>query len=496
MRVRFAPSPTGYLHIGGLRTALYNFLLAKRYNGQFLLRIEDTDQARFVPEAEADIMTSLRWAGLDYDEGPDKDGSNGPYYQSKRTAVYQKMVQKLLENGHAYYAFDTPAALEDMRERLKTPENPQPKYDAATRLHMQNSFTMTKEAVAEAITSGIPYVIRMALPAHTTVHFHDQVRGEVEISTDQLDDQVLMKSDGLPTYHLANVVDDHLMGITHVIRGEEWLPSTPKHLLLYHFFGWKAPEFAHLPLILSPSGGKLSKRKAEEAGIPVSVKEYIQAGYEPDALLNFLALLGWNPGTDQEIFSVSELAEVFSVARIGQSGVQFSMDKLKWYNAHFLRMRSVAELAERIRPFALAAGHDLSESSLQVIARMMQERIHFASEAITHAPFLFEEPQQYEAKPLKKAWKTATADLLTAFVQELQAQNDFTAERLHDSLQQFAEQQKIGLGAIMLPVRLALTGMGGGPNLFEIMAFIGKEAAISRIEIAVQKMPEQLATSG
>jgi len=495
MRVRFAPSPTGYLHIGGLRTALYNYLLAKRHNGQFLLRIEDTDQGRFVPEAEADIMTSLRWAGLGYDEGPEKDAGNGPYYQSKRTEVYREMVQKLLENGHAYYAFDTPAALEDMRERLKTPENPQPKYDAATRLHMQNSFTMTKEAVADALATGKPHVIRMALPANTNVHFYDQVRGEVEISTDQLDDQVLMKSDGLPTYHLANVVDDHLMGITHVIRGEEWLPSTPKHLLLYQFFGWQAPEFAHLPLILSPSGGKLSKRKAEEAGIPVSVKEYIQAGYEPDALLNFLALLGWNPGTDQEIFSLSELVEAFSVARIGQSGVQFSMDKLKWYNAHYLRIRSVGELAERIRPYAVAAGHDLNQTSLEAIAGMMQERIHFASEAITHAPFLFEAPQQFEAKPLKKAWKTATADLLRAFVQELQAENDFTAVRLHDGLHQFAEQKQIGLGAIMLPARLALTGMGGGPNLFEIMAFIGKNETIRRIEIAVQKMPEQLATT-
>ncbi|MBL7977516.1 MAG: glutamate--tRNA ligase [Bacteroidetes Order II. Incertae sedis bacterium] len=492
MRVRFAPSPTGFLHIGGLRTALYNYLLAKRHNGQFILRIEDTDQARFVPEAEADILRSLAWAGLDFDEGPGKEAGHGPYYQSQRSEVYREYVQRLLDKGHAYYAFDSSVDLEHMRERLKTAENPLPKYDVVTRRHMRNSFSMSKEAVEAALQVGEPYVIRMALPAQTVVRFKDQIRGEVEIGTDQLDDQVLMKSDGLPTYHLANVVDDHLMGITHVVRGEEWLPSTPKHVLLYQFFGWEAPAFAHLPLILSPSGGKLSKRKAEEAGIPVSVKEYIEAGYEPDALLNFLALLGWSPGNDQEVFSLSALSAIFSLDRVGQSGVQFSMDKLRWFNAQYLRMRSPSELAERLQPYA--AGRNLDLSALEAIAKMMQERIHFASEAIEQAPFLFAPPSRYEDKPLKKAWKMHTPELLTTFSEVLERETNFTAEHLDEVLHQFAESRQVGLGAVMLPVRLALTGAGGGPSLFEIMAFLGKTETINRISRASIQMPSQLST--
>ena len=490
VRVRFAPSPTGYLHIGGLRTALYNYLLARKTGGAFLLRIEDTDQQRFVAEAEEDILASLQWAGLAYDEGPNLDGGHGPYYQSQRSAIYPQYVQELLANGHAYYAFDTPEEIEAMRERLKSDANPQPKYDAHTRLVMRNSFTLSEAEVQDFIASGVPYVIRMKLPESEVVTFQDTIRGEVSINTDQLDDQVLMKSDGLPTYHLANIVDDHLMGITHVIRGEEWLPSTPKHVLLYRFLGWDQPQFAHLPLILSPSGGKLSKRKAEAAGIPVSVKEYVEQGYEPDALLNFLALLGWNEGTDQEVYPLDALIQAFQVERIGQAGVQFSMDKLKWYNGYYLRHRTDEVLAARVRPYIEQHGKTASDDFLLGMVRLMKERITFAEEVVTHAPYFFEDPMVYEPKPLKKAWKPQTPELLAAFSDQLSAQNPFEAEPLHDLLHAFAAEKGIGLGAIMSPLRLALTGMGGGPDLFALMALLGKETVWRRIQTGLSKMPQ------
>ncbi|HLA63984.1 MAG TPA: glutamate--tRNA ligase, partial [Rhodothermales bacterium] len=301
VRVRFAPSPTGLLHIGGLRTALYNYLLARQSGGTFILRVEDTDQARFVEEAEQDIVDSLRWAGLGYDEGPGVGGPHAPYHQSQRGDLYREAADALLAAGHAYYAFDTPEEIEAMRERLKTPQNPTPTYGAGTRGDMTNSLTLGDDEARRRVAAGDAYVVRLRVPEDETVHFTDLIRGDVAFEAGLLDDQVLMKSDGLPTYHLANVVDDHAMGITHVIRGEEWLSSAPKHILLYRFFGWTPPAFAHLPLILSPNGGKLSKRNADTLGIPVSVRQYREAGYEPEALLNFLAFLGWNPGTEQEV---------------------------------------------------------------------------------------------------------------------------------------------------------------------------------------------------
>ncbi|MEM1271704.1 MAG: glutamate--tRNA ligase, partial [Bacteroidota bacterium] len=336
MRVRFAPSPTGYLHIGGLRTALYNYLFARKHGGTFVLRIEDTDRERFVEDAEADILAMLDWAGLSIDEGPDTGGAAGPYRQSERAELYQAHVQQLIDAGLAYHAFDSKDALDAMRERTGQG------YNAQTRQEMENALTLDADEVQRRIDAGDSYVVRLKVTPGESVRFEDHVRGEVEFSTDDIDDQVLLKSDGLPTYHLANVVDDHHMGITHVIRGEEWLPSTPKHILLYEAFGWTPPGMAHLPLILSPNGGKLSKRKADKMGIPVSVRQYVDAGYEAPALVNFLAMLGWSPGgdsayADRETFTLDELVDAFHVSEIGQSGAKFDLDKLDWYNANTIR---------------------------------------------------------------------------------------------------------------------------------------------------------------
>ena len=356
VRVRFAPSPTGLLHIGGLRTALYNYLFARKHGGTFVLRIEDTDRERFVEEAEPDIRSSLAWAGLEADEGPDRGGPSAPYYQSQRGDIYHQYAQQLVDAGHAYHAFDTPEALDEMRARLQSDENPSPRYDAASRMSMQNALTLPMEEVHQRIERGEPHVVRLKVDPERTVRFEDAVRGWVSFEGTEMDDQVLVKSDGMPTYHLANVVDDHLMKITHVIRGEEWLPSTPKHVLLYEYLGWEVPEMAHLPLILSPNGGKLSKRNADELGIPVSVRDYREEGYEPAALLNFLAFLGWNPGTEQEVFTLDELVEAFTLDRVGSSGVQFNLEKLRWYNGQFLRRAPVEDLVDRIRPLVRERG--------------------------------------------------------------------------------------------------------------------------------------------
>ena len=337
VRVRFAPSPTGFLHIGGLRTALYNFLFAKHHDGEFILRIEDTDQNRYVEEAEEDILKSLAWSGIEIDEGPENPGKFGPYRQSERKEIYHKYAKQLIDTGHAYYAFDTEDELDKMRERLKKSGNPSPKYDAITRQSMKNSLTLPQEEVSRKLAAGEEYVVRLKVPRRETVRFEDLIRGHVSFETKGLDDQVLLKSDGMPTYHLANVIDDHEMQISHVIRGEEWLSSTPKHVLLYQAFDWKMPEMAHLPLIMSPSGGKLSKRKAESEGIPINTKDYIEQHYEADALVNFLAYLGWSPGDDSEIHSLDELVELFTLDRVSKGGAVFNHKKLLWYNEHYLR---------------------------------------------------------------------------------------------------------------------------------------------------------------
>lgn len=491
VRVRFAPSPTGYLHIGGLRTALYNYLFAKKFGGDFLLRIEDTDQGRYVPEAEADIITSLQWAGLTFDEGPGIGGDCAPYYQSQRSELYQKYALQLIEAGQAYYAFDTEEEIEAMRHALTTPENPQPKYDFSTRIQMRNSLTMSPDEVQSRIDAGEAYVIRLLVPENQDVTFHDAIRGEITFNTAQVDDQVLMKSDGLPTYHLANVVDDYSMRITHVIRGEEWLPSTPKHVLLYQCFGWQAPQFAHLSLILSPNGGKLSKRNADKMGIPVSVKDYITAGYEPEALLNFLALLGWHPDGEHEIFSLSELVEAFSLDNMALSGAQFSMDKLKWFNEHYIRAQSPEQIAAKALPFAPTYLAQTDVAYLTQVANLMRERITFAEDIFRNAPYFFHDPEHFEEKPLKKGWKEASTDLLYDFADIIERLDDFSATHLHDAFNHFIEVNEVGMGALMLPCRLALTGLGGGPGLFEIMEVLGKETTLRRLRNAPDKINHQ-----
>ena len=486
VRVRFAPSPTGLLHIGGLRTALYNYLFARRQGGTFLLRIEDTDQERYVEGAEQDILDSLRWAGLPVDEGPDVGGPHAPYRQSERGDRYRHYAEALIEAGHAYYAFDTPDELDAMRARLQEAGNPAPKYGAATRGSMRNALALPDAEVERLLAAGTPYVVRLKVPQGETVRFHDAIRGDVAIDTAELDDQVLLKSDGLPTYHLANVVDDHEMKITHVIRGEEWLPSTPKHILLYRYFGWEPPAMAHLPLILSPNGGKLSKRHAEAAGIPVSVREYRDAGYEPEALLNFLAFLGWNPGTEQELFALDALTEAFSLDRVGSAGVQFNLDKLRWYNEQHLRRLSVETLIERARPHLTEAGIDPEDPAVPAIARMMQERIHFARDLATDVAYFFEPPPQYDAAGVKKRWKADSAELLTAYADRLEQADGFSEERAEALLRALAEEREVGAGRIIHPTRLALSGVTFGPSLFEMMAVLGREACVERLREAVR----------
>jgi len=484
MRVRFAPSPTGYLHIGGLRTALYNFLLARRHGGTFVLRIEDTDRSRFVEDAEQDILEMLRWAGITYDEGPITGGDFGPYRQSERSARYADVAAQLVKSGNAYVAFDDDDALEAMRSRHRSENNPNPRYDHTTRGEMQNSLTLSADAVDQLLSEGVPHVIRLNVRPGETVVFSDAVRGEVRFESATIDDQVLIKSDGLPTYHLANIVDDHDMGITHVIRGEEWLPSTPKHVLLYQAMGWDVPTMAHLPLILSPTGGKLSKRNAEKQGIPVSVSQYVEAGYEPEALVNFLALLGWNPGDEREVFSLADLTTAFSLERVGQSGVQFDLQKLNWFNEQWLRSKASSQLVTRLLPQARAAFGCEDEAYLEQAIDMMKERITMAADVLD-ASYLFKAPESYDEKAVSKRWKANSSEVLSAFAVVLSELDAWSEQELEVSLKAFIDAQGVGMGALMFPLRMALSGVGGGPSLYALMALIGREETLSRIKRAV-----------
>ena len=489
-RVRFAPSPTGLLHIGGLRTALYNYLFAKSQpGGTFILRIEDTDRSRYVEEAEADIVQALEWAGLKIDEGPNNPGDVGPYRQSERKDMYEQYAEKLVENDHAYYAFDTTEELNDMRERLKKSGNPSPKYDAITRMSMRNSLTLPQEEVERKIAEGEEYVVRLKVPRRETVRFEDEIRGFVSFESKGLDDQVLLKSDGMPTYHLANVVDDHLMEITHVIRGEEWLSSTPKHMLLYKYLGWEAPKMAHLPLIMSPTGGKLSKRKAETEGIPINAKDYIEEKYEPEALVNFLAYLGWSPGDDSEIHDLEELTELFTLERVSNSGAVFDYQKLVWYNEQYMREKSAEELYPRVKAIAEAHGIDPDKGYLLQIIELMKDRVSKVEDFITQGRFFFEEPQEYEERALKK-WKDGSAEILRDYVNEIKEldDNEFKAKVLKGHIKEVIEAHDTGWGKLMMPLRLAVSGMGHGPDLTPTLELLGKETVIQRIETAIEKL--------
>ncbi len=491
VRVRFAPSPTGFLHVGGLRTALYNYLFVRsKQDGKFILRIEDTDRSRYVEGAEEDIIRALNWCGIEIDEGPGKGGEYGPYRQSERKEVYHKYASGLIESGHAYYAFDTTGELDHMRERLQKSGNPSPKYDAITRQSMKNSLTLPKDEVEERLERGDEYVVRLKVPRRETVRFEDEIRGFVSFETKGLDDQVLLKSDGMPTYHLANVVDDHLMKITHVIRGEEWLSSTPKHQLLYQYFGWKPPTMAHLPLIMSPSGGKLSKRKAEEEGIPVNTRDYIKQHFEPEALVNFLAYLGWSPGDDSEIHSLEELSKLFSLDRVSKGGAVFNYKKLIWYNEHYLREKPDEEIAETVSELAKESGIEIPDRNyLEKAISLLKDRVSKVDEFLSYGSFFFKEPEKYDENALKK-WKDDSPVLVSAYRDNISAlpESEFEAANLKSLLEKTIEEKDVGFGKLMMPLRIAVTGLGFGPDLFQTMELLGKEKVVARIQKALEEL--------
>lgn len=489
VRLRFAPSPTGKLHIGGLRTALYNYLFTRGHDGTFVLRIEDTDQSRYVEGAEQDIKDSLQWIGMEVDEGPENPGEFGPYRQSERKDMYEQYAIQLVEQGNAYYAFDTPQELDDMRERLKQSGNPSPKYDAITRMSMENSLTLPEEEVERKLEAGEDYVIRLKVPRRETIRFEDEIRGFVSFESKGLDDQVLLKSDGMPTYHLANVVDDHLMEISHVVRGEEWLSSTPKHILMYNYFDWEPPKMAHLPLIMSPNGGKLSKRAAETEGIPINTANYMEGDYEPEALANFLTYLGWSPGDDSEIHSMDELIDLFSLDRVSKGGAVFDYEKLMWYNEHYLREKQAEDLYPRVQEIAEEHDLDPDKDYLLEIIELMKERVSKVEEFITKGQFFFSDPDVYEEQAVDK-WSDNSAELLQAYIEKIESlgDEDFEATTLKDEIKEVMEAHDVGFGPIMMPLRVAVSGTGHGPDLTPTIELLGKETTIRRINRAIEEL--------
>lgn len=493
VRVRFAPSPTGPLHIGGVRTALFNYLFAKKHNGTFILRIEDTDQNRYVEGAEQYIIDALNWCGIPFDEGINKNEKFGPYRQSERKHLYKKYAEALIANGNAYFAFDTPEALDfhrtDHEAKGKTFI-----YNWHNRLKLSNSLSLSAEETLTKLEAGDDYVIRFKSPQDETLHLTDIIRGDIKIDTNVLDDKVLFKSDGMPTYHLANIVDDHLMEITHVIRGEEWLPSLALHYQLYDAFGWEKPEFAHLPLILKPTGkGKLSKRDGDKLGFPVFPLQWIdpvteeisrgynEDGYFPEAMVNFLAFLGWNPGTEQEIFNLNELISAFELERVNKSGARFDPDKIKWFNHHYMQEQHNDALAETFKnQHAELATIDVNYIAL--VVGLIKERATFVSDFWQLSSYFFEAPKAYDEKASKKAFKENTAELMTSVIGVINAIEDFSVENLQTEIKSWITTNNIGFGHIMMPLRLALVGALQGPDVFDIMFMIGKKETIARIE--------------
>ena len=497
VRVRFAPSPTGPLHIGGVRTALYNYLFARQHGGDLVFRIEDTDSHRFVPGAEEYIIESFRWLGIKFDEGVSFGGNHGPYRQSERRAIYKKYVDQLLADGKAYIAFDTPEQLEAKRAAVQNFQ-----YDARTRQEMTNSLTLPKEEVERRIADGEQYVVRFKVEPGIEVHVNDMIRGDVKIKSDILDDKVLYKSaDELPTYHLANIVDDHLMEITHVIRGEEWLPSAPLHVLLYRAFGWEdtMPTFAHLPLLLKPEGkGKLSKRDGDRLGFPVFPLEwhdqktgdissgYRESGYFPEAVVNFLALLGWNPGTEQELFSLDELVEQFDIHKCSKSGAKFDYQKGIWFNHEYILRKSNEEIARLFAPIVANNGVDESMERITKVVSMMKDRVSFVKELWPLCSFFFIAPLEYDEKTVKKRWKADSAKVMTELAEVLEGIDDFSVEGQEPIVMKWVEEKGYKLGDVMNAFRLALVGIGKGPGMFDISAFLGKEETLARLRKAVE----------
>jgi len=494
VRVRFAPSPTGPLHIGGVRTALFNYLFAKKNNGVFYLRIEDTDQTRFVPGAEAYIMEALEWLGIAPEETVGKNEKFGPYRQSDRKELYQTYADQLINSGWAYYAFDTPEALDALRKEQES-EGKTFIYNHTIREKLDTSLVLSADEVAKRIANGEHYVIRFKTPVNETLHLKDIIRGDVKFETSLLDDKVLFKSDGMPTYHLANIVDDHLMETSHVIRGEEWLPSMPLHVLLYRAFGWDAPEFAHLPLILKPIGnGKLSKRDGDKLGFPVfplewKTEEGISSGYRengffPEAVINFLALLGWNDGTDKELFSLEELVESFDLNRVHKSGAKFDPEKNKWFNHQYLIKQNDADLAKSFSSILVEKGVDVSKYDVTRIVSLIKERAHFVSEFWDLTDFFFQAPTSYDEKASKN-WKEETPALMQELISTLEYIDGFDSANIEAIVKDWLTKNEIGMGKVMQPFRLSLVGALKGPHLFDIVEIIGKEETISRIQKAI-----------
>lgn len=497
VRVRFAPSPTGALHIGGVRTALYNYLFARQHGGDFVFRIEDTDSNRFVPGAEEYIIESFRWLGIKFDEGVSFGGEHGPYRQSERRAIYRKYVDQLLDAGKAYIAFDTPEELEAKRQEIKNFQ-----YDAHTRMMMRNSLTLPAEEVERLIADGNQYVVRFKIEPGEDVHVNDMIRGDVVIKSDILDDKVLYKSaDELPTYHLANIVDDHLMEISHVIRGEEWLPSAPLHVLLYRAFGWEdtMPRFAHLPLLLKPDGkGKLSKRDGDRLGFPVFPLEwhdpktgevsngFREQGYFPEAVINFLALLGWNPGTEQEMFTLDELVEHFDITKCSKAGARFDYQKGIWFNHEYILRKSNEEISKLFAPIVAGNGIDESMERITKVVSMMKDRVSFVKELWPLCSFFFIPPTEYDEKTVRKRWKENSAQVMGELAEVLEGIDDFSLENQEHIVMAWVESKGYKLGDVMNAFRLTLVGEGKGPGMFDISAFLGKEETLRRLRRAIE----------
>jgi len=499
VRVRFAPSPTGPLHIGGVRTALYNYLFAKKHGGDFILRIEDTDQTRFVEGAQEYIEEALEWSGLKVDEGIKQGGDFGPYKQSERRDIYKKYADILIENGWGYYAFDTAEELDALRKEAEANKSVFT-YGPNTRANLKNSINLSSDEVKELIANGTAYVIRFKTPENEDVLMQDIIRGEVKVSTSTLDDKVLFKSDGLPTYHLANVVDDHLMEISHVIRGEEWLPSLPLHFMLYKALGWEneMPEFAHLPLILKPTGnGKLSKRDGDKMGFPVFpinwnvtnsddvFRGYREDGYFPEAFSNMLAFLGWNPGDEREIMTMDELIADFSLERVSKAGARFDPEKAKWFNHQWMQKLPLEKIVAEFKNILAEKSITSDDATITRIVEMVRERSNFISELWDNSYFFFQAPQEYDAKTVKKKWKQDAPELMQAVKNILAEVQDFSRDNAHDAVVAYIEKNELGMGKVMNALRLCMVGAGAGPDLFSIIEIIGKDESLKRIEKAI-----------
>ena len=501
VRVRFAPSPTGPLHIGGVRTALYNYLFAKKHKGKIILRIEDTDQSRFVKGAENYIIESLNWCGIKFDESIIDQGEYGPYRQSDRKEIYRQYAEKLIEDGNAYYAFDTSEELDQMRSKMKKAGVPSPQYNSITRSNMKNSISLSDDEVKIRLSSDEKYVIRIKMPRNEEVKIHDVIRGWVVVNTNNMDDKVIFKSDGMPTYHLANVVDDYLMKISHVIRGEEWLPSAPLHVLLYRFLGWdkEMPKFAHLPLILKPDGnGKLSKRDGDRLGFPVFPIKWInpengdvslgyrEQGYITEAFINMLSFLGWNPGTTQEIFSMNELIHSFSLDRVGKAGAKFDFDKTKWFNQQYLRAKNKEDLADELQIILKENNIKMDDGFVASVCNQLKERATFVKDMWLEGGYYFVAPTTYDEKTIRKKWKEDTPRFLSELKIRLENISDFSSVNIEIEFKKYLDDNDLGMGRLLPAFRLALTGLGMGPSLFDIASLLGKNETIKRMEVALK----------